>query len=81
MTATKTKKEKPMSANTLLDAVSHHMNCKNDRMLSGLLDVAPPVISKLRHGRLNVGATLILRIHLLQPTLFPIAGIRQMIQA
>ncbi|WP_395406264.1 hypothetical protein ACHMW6_06225 [Pseudoduganella sp. UC29_106] len=70
-----------MSANTLLDAVSHHMDCKNDRMLSALLDVAPPVISKLRHGRLNVGATLTLRIHELNPALFTIAGIRELVQA
>lgn len=70
-----------MCANTLLDDVAAKMVCKNDAALSRLLEVAPPVISKMRHNHLKVGATLMLRIHLLAPHLFPIAAIRQLLAA
>lgn len=36
---------------------------KNDAAWSRKLEVAPPVISKIRNGKLEIGATLILRIH------------------
>jgi transcriptional regulator with XRE-family HTH domain len=39
------------------------MKLKNDAALSRLLSVAPPVISKIRHGRLPVGASLLIRMH------------------
>lgn len=47
----------------LLDAVKVRLKLKNDAALSRLLDVAPPVISKLRHRRLPVSPALLLRIH------------------
>ncbi len=47
----------------LLDAVTAKLGLKNDAALSRALDVAPPVISKIRHGRLPVGATLLIRMH------------------
>jgi plasmid maintenance system antidote protein VapI len=50
-------------ANNLLDTVIEHLNLKNDAALSRVLDVAPPVISKLRHGKLPVSALLLLRLH------------------
>jgi hypothetical protein len=28
-----------------------------------VLEVQPPIISKIRHGKLNVGATILLRMH------------------
>ena len=34
----------------------------NDAALSRALEVAPPVISKIRHGRLPVGASLLIRM-------------------
>lgn len=38
------------------------LNLKNDAALSRALEVAPPVISKIRHGRLPVGASLLIRM-------------------
>ncbi len=49
--------------NDLLDLVAEMVNARNDAKLSRALGVAPPVISKTRHGRLAVGAALILKIH------------------
>lgn len=49
--------------NDLLDAVMAKLDLKNDAALARTLDVAPPVISKIRHGRLPVGATLLIRMH------------------
>lgn len=36
---------------------------KNDAALARFLGVAPPVISKIRHGRLPVGHELMIRAH------------------
>ena len=47
----------------LLDAVMAKLDLKNDAALSRALEVAPPVISKIRHGRLPVGASLLIRMH------------------
>ena len=47
----------------LLDAVMTKLGLKNDAALARTLEVAPPVISKIRHGRLPVGATLLIRMH------------------
>ncbi len=49
--------------NALLDCVMARGPVKNDAALSRMLGVAPPVISKLRHGRLELGATLVINIH------------------
>jgi hypothetical protein len=47
----------------LLNTVMARLNLKNDAALSRSLTVAPPLISKVRHRRLPVGASLLLRIH------------------
>jgi len=49
--------------NDLLDKLLQVTGLKNDAALSKALDVAPPVISKLRHGRLAMGATIVIRAH------------------
>ena len=49
--------------NRLLDTLLERMNLKNDAALSRMLEVAPPVISKIRHRRLPVGASLLIRMH------------------
>ena|ERR1039457_4595307 len=70
----KTKGERTMSGdellqhehydpNHLLDTLSGRLNFKNDAALSRALEVAPPVISKIRHRRLPVGASLLIRMH------------------
>jgi hypothetical protein len=49
--------------NHLLDSLLERMKLKNDAALSRALEVAPPVISKIRHRRLPVGASLLIRMH------------------
>jgi hypothetical protein len=49
--------------NQLLDALLQNMQLKNDAALSRKLEVAPPVISKIRHYRLPVSASVLLRMH------------------
>lgn len=49
--------------NNLLDALIQRMSLKNDAALSRALEVAPPVISKIRHRRLPIGASLLIRMH------------------
>lgn len=49
--------------NGLLDEVSDMLNVKNDAALSRALNVAPPVISKLRHGHLKFGYTMLGKCH------------------
>jgi plasmid maintenance system antidote protein VapI len=39
------------------------LKLKNDAALSRALEVAPPVISKIRHRRLPVGASMLIRMH------------------
>ncbi len=46
-----------------IDNLIASFGLKNDAALAKELDVAPPVISKIRHGKLKVGATMIIRIH------------------
>lgn len=48
--------------NNLLTGMIKILNLKNDAALSRALEVAPPVISKIRHGRLPVGASLLIRM-------------------
>ena len=47
----------------LLATIIGKLNLKNDAALSRALEVAPPVISKIRHRRLPVGASLLIRMH------------------
>ena len=49
--------------NELLDQLINKMHLKNDAALSRTLEVAPPVISKIRHRRLPVGASMLIRMH------------------
>ena len=47
----------------LLDTLMNRLHYKNDAALSRALEVAPPVISKIRHRRVPVGASLLIRMH------------------
>ena len=49
--------------NKFLDLVISHLYLKNDAALARELDVRPPVISKMRHGKLPFGAILVIRTH------------------
>lgn len=52
-----------MKINNLLDHLIELGGLKNDAALARILEVAPPVLSKLRHGTLPLGASLIIRAH------------------
>lgn len=49
--------------NHLLDSVIERMKLPSDAALARALDVTPPVISKMRHGRIPIGASMLIRIH------------------
>lgn len=49
--------------NRLIDALLDRLRLKNDAALCRVLDISPPIISKIRHGRLPVGASILIRMH------------------
>lgn len=49
--------------NHLIDTIIKSQYLKNDAALATAISVTAPVISKLRHGRMPLGATVILSIH------------------
>lgn len=49
--------------NHLLDDISHRLKLKNDAALARTLEVTAPMISKVRHMRIPVGASLLIRMH------------------
>lgn len=49
--------------NHLLDSLIERLQLRNDAALSRALGVEPPVISKIRHRRLPVGASILIRMH------------------
>jgi len=61
----------------LLDEVKQRYSIKNDAQLSRTLDVPPPTISKIRSGKINVSADMILRIH--ECLGMPVADIRALL--
>lgn len=50
-------------SNKAVDWMLAKFKCKNDAALSRQLEVAPPVISKIRHKRLPIGDSLLVKIH------------------
>lgn len=62
--------------NSLLDTLIEKLNVKNDAALSRALEVAPPVLSKIRHRRLPIGAALLVRMH--DVTDLPLKDLRQL---
>lgn len=61
----------------LFDHISKTHKLKNDAALSRLLKLAPTIISKVRHGRLNVSAQIVINVHLY--TGMPVRDIMAMI--
>lgn len=47
----------------LLDVLLSKMQLRNDAALARMLEVPPPLISKIRHHRLPIGASLLMRMH------------------
>jgi hypothetical protein len=60
--------------NPLLAAVSEHLNVKKDSELARALAISPPIISKIRHRKMVVGANLLIRMH--EKTNFSIKKLR-----
>src|ERR1700757_4586179 len=63
MTSSRLADQLAYDPNNLLDALIEKLALKNDAALSRALEVAPPVISKIRHRRLPVGASMLIRMH------------------
>ena len=53
----------PYNPDNLLSSLTSMLHLKNDAALSRALEVAPPMISKIRHRRLPVAASLLIRMH------------------
>lgn len=53
----------PTDPNGFIDFIKDHLQIETDADLAIRLSVAPPVISKIRGSTLNVGPTLLLRLH------------------
>jgi plasmid maintenance system antidote protein VapI len=47
----------------LLDTLKEKYDLKNDAAISKTLEVAPPVISRIRNGKAPVSAELMIKIH------------------
>lgn len=47
----------------LLDVLINHLKVKNDAGLARALEVAPPMISKIRHRRFGISAGILIRMH------------------
>lgn len=47
----------------LLDSLINLLQLKNDAGLARALEVAPPVISKIRNRRVGLGASILIRMH------------------
>ncbi len=63
--------------NYLLDELLKRLSLKNDAALARVLEVAPPVISKIRHRTLPIGATILIRMH--EVSDFSIRELREML--
>lgn len=53
-----------MKPHALFDLLIKESGLKNDAALARALKLFPPTVSKMRSGRLKIGAEIILRIHL-----------------
>jgi hypothetical protein len=49
--------------NHLIDSLIERLELRSDAALSRALGVEPPVISKIRHKRLPIGASILIRMH------------------
>lgn len=63
----------------LFDTIMRARGLRNDAALGRLLNLTHPAISKIRHGRVRVTDTTILRVH--ETLGMPVKQIRELIQA
>lgn len=50
-------------SNVIMDKIKDMLGLKNDAAIARTLEVAPPVISKLRNGVLPFGSNYVIRAH------------------
>tara|TARA_R110000822_G_scaffold301108_1_gene424805 strand:+ start:20513 stop:20743 length:231 start_codon:yes stop_codon:yes gene_type:complete len=55
--------DKDYNPNKFIDYLIEAMCLKNDAALSRELGVMPPVISKIRNGKLTIGASILIKAH------------------
>lgn len=48
----------------LLDALLRQMQLRSDAALARALEIMPPVLSKIRHRKMPVGASILVRMHI-----------------
>ena len=63
----------------LFNTIIEGRRLKNDAALCRLLDLGPAVVSKIRHGRITVSDTTILRVH--ETVGMPVKLIRELLGA
>lgn len=56
-------KQADYDPNKLLDTLIERLELKNDAALCRVLEVPPPVISKIRHKKLPVGPSMLINMH------------------
>lgn len=64
------------SGANLIDGVIAALELKNDAALARAAQIAPPILSKVRNGRLPITASVLLRLH--DATGIPVAELRGM---
>lgn len=61
--AEQTQQQLKVNGDKFVDGLLRKCQIKNDAALCRILEIAPPRISKIRHGKIPISADLILRIH------------------
>lgn len=67
-----------LQPHAVLDAVLHMTSCKSDAELCRLLDISPPILSRVRSKKLAVSSNIILAIH--EKTHMSVANIRRLME-
>ncbi|WP_061542236.1 hypothetical protein [Collimonas fungivorans] len=62
-TSNKLDEQATYNPDNLLNDLIDRLHVKNDAALSRALEVAPHLISKIRHCRLPIGASMLIRMH------------------
>lgn len=69
-------KEPGYNPDALVDGLCKQMAAKNDAALARMLQIQPPILSKVRHRKAPVTAGLLLRMH--EVTKVPVSHLRRM---
>ena len=61
----------------ILDVLKEKYDLKNDAAIAKALEIAPPIVSRIRNGKSNVSAEIILKIH--ETFRMPVADIKALL--